>query len=62
MSHPHEQVVLNYGDALLDWLSTKDRSKKASAKARMDRMRMQSRDWAPTHFMPIGGSPKDFIR
>ena len=60
--NPHEQVVLNYGAALLDWLNTKDRSKRASAKARMDRMRTQSRDWAPTHFMPIGGSPKDFIR
>ena len=57
-----EQAVLNYGNALLAWLNAKDYSKKQSAPARMDRMRMQSRDWAPTHFMPIGGSPKDFIR
>jgi len=58
----HEQIVLNFGDALLDWLNTKDRSKRASAKARMDRMRTQSRERAPLMFMPLSGSPKDFIR
>ena len=60
--NPHEQVVLNYGDALLDWLNSKDTSKRASAKARLDRARMQSRERAPLMFMPLSGSPKDFIR
>ena len=60
--NPHQQVVLNYGAALLDRLNTKDRSKKASAKARMDNMRTMSRERAPLMFMPISGSPRDFIR
>ena len=57
-----EQAVLNYGNALLAWLNAKDYSKKQSAKARMDRMRTLSRERAPLMFMPLSGSPKDFIR